>query len=329
MASPHAAGASALVKAAHPDWTPGQIKSALMTSSLQSVTKQDGTTPSDPFDRGAGALHVDRAVNPTLTFDETPARYFAAAGDPLGRVHLNLPSINSTRMSGVLRTTRTFKNVSGQPQLIQTSTQAPAGSSISVSPNVIPIAPGESKTVEITIDGTNLTVGQQYFGQITFDPSRGGANDVVMPVAFVKRQGDVTLTHTCSPTTLTRDGAPASCNVSATNFASVPANVNIQVSSSFPQKLEIRDVAAPGVATGNGLSFTGTLSPALAPQIASLTNGGAPFGFFPLASAGRRTAARVRRRHAGELQRQPVPVRHRVVQPGRGRLERVRRDGRR
>jgi subtilisin family serine protease len=286
MASPHAAGASALVKAAHPDWTPGQIKSALMTSSLQSVTKQDGTTPSDPFDRGAGALHVDRAVNPTLTFDETAARYFAAAGDPLGRVHLNVPSINSTRMSGVLRTTRTFKNVSGQPQLIQTSTQAPAGSSISVSPNVIPIAPGESKTVEITIDGTNLTTGQQYFGQITFNPSRGGANDVVMPVAFVKRQGDVTLAHICSPTTLTRDGAPASCTVTAANFASVPATVNIQVSSSFPQKLAIRDVAAPGVATENGLSFTGTLSPALPPQIASLTNGGAPFGFFPLATLG-------------------------------------------
>jgi subtilisin family serine protease len=286
MSSPHSAGASALVKDAHPDWTPGQIKSALMTSSLQSVLKQDGTTASDPFDRGAGALHVDRAVSPTLTFDETAARYFASAGDPLNRVHLNLPSINSTRMSGVLRTTRTFKNVSGQPQSIHVRTQAPAGSTISVSPSVIPIAPDESKTVEITIDGTNLTTGQQYFGQITFDPSRGGANDVVMPIAFVKAQGSVTMAHTCAPTTLTRDGSPADCTVTAANFASVPANVNIQVSSSFPQKLAIRNVAAPGVASGDGLSFTGTLSPALPPQIQPLVNGGAPFGFFPMASLG-------------------------------------------
>ena len=148
---------------------------------------------------------------------------------------------------------------------------------------MIPIAPGESKTVEITIDGTNLTTDQQYFGQITFNPSRGGANDIVMPVAFVKRQGDVTLAHSCSPTTLTRDGTPASCATSRrrTSPRCRPMSTS-RVSSSDPRSSRSRDVAAPGVATGNGLSFTGTLSPALPPQIASLTNGGAPFGYFSL-----------------------------------------------
>ena len=32
MSSPHIAGSGALLKALHPDWTPGQIKSALMTT---------------------------------------------------------------------------------------------------------------------------------------------------------------------------------------------------------------------------------------------------------------------------------------------------------
>ena len=71
MSSPHAAGVSALVKASHPTWTPAEIKSALMTSSVQSVVKEDGVTPAGAFDMGAGSIRADRAVNPTLVFNET------------------------------------------------------------------------------------------------------------------------------------------------------------------------------------------------------------------------------------------------------------------
>ena len=79
MSSPHSAGVSALVKAAHPDWTPGQIKSALMTSSIQSVLKEDGVRPADPFDRGAGrSAPIARSRRPSrLTWTRpitSPAR---------------------------------------------------------------------------------------------------------------------------------------------------------------------------------------------------------------------------------------------------------------
>src|SRR5690606_16954718 len=91
MSSPHAAGVSALLIAAHPDWTPGQVKSALMTSSLQSVVNADGT-PAGVFDRGAGSIRADRAVSPTITISETAEDFAAGAGDPLSRLDLNIPS---------------------------------------------------------------------------------------------------------------------------------------------------------------------------------------------------------------------------------------------
>ena len=71
------------------------IKSALMTSSAQDVVKEDGVTPADPFDVGSGSLRVNRAVNPTLVFDETYADFVASAADPLHRIDLNIASVNA------------------------------------------------------------------------------------------------------------------------------------------------------------------------------------------------------------------------------------------
>ena len=133
MSSPHAAGVSALVKAAHPNWTPGQVKSALMTSSVQSVLKEDGATRADPFDRGAGSIRANRAVEPTVTFDVTTAEYVAAAAtDALGRIHVNTPSINAPTMPGIITTTRTMTNVSGRSRSSTPGSRRAAGASISV-----------------------------------------------------------------------------------------------------------------------------------------------------------------------------------------------------
>ncbi len=98
MSSPYAAGVAALILAVHPSWTPGQVKSALMTSALQTATKEDGVTPADPFDDGAGSIRADRAVQPTLTFDVPASDFVAAEHDPRGWLDLNLPSIDAMQM---------------------------------------------------------------------------------------------------------------------------------------------------------------------------------------------------------------------------------------
>ncbi len=72
MAAPHVTGATALLKQLHPDWTPAQIKSALMSTAVQPAAL--GTNPTN---RGAGRLNlgdpeatnVGSPTDPGLTFD--------------------------------------------------------------------------------------------------------------------------------------------------------------------------------------------------------------------------------------------------------------------
>ena len=75
MSSPHVAGYYALLKQAHPDWTPAMAKSAMMTTADPKVLNSDQTTPADPFDMGSGHLNPGKVAkagssfNPGLVYD--------------------------------------------------------------------------------------------------------------------------------------------------------------------------------------------------------------------------------------------------------------------
>ncbi|MFI8190900.1 S8 family peptidase [Streptomyces sp. NPDC085946] len=61
MATPHVAGAAALLKQQHPDWTYAELKGALTASA------KGGTYT--PFQQGAGRVQVDKAVKQTVIAD--------------------------------------------------------------------------------------------------------------------------------------------------------------------------------------------------------------------------------------------------------------------
>jgi hypothetical protein len=281
MSSPHTAGSGLLLKALHPDWTPGQIKSALMTTATTSVVKEDLTTPADPFDMGAGRISLNVAGNPGLTFDESAAKLAALQATPLKAVDANLPSVNAPVLPGSLTTTRVAKNVTNKPQTYRASATAPAGSSITVSPSVFTVAAGKTAAFKITI--TSLTpTAEQQFGEVKLTPVGTGPPVLHLPVAFVPQQGDVKLTSDCAPASITLF-TNSTCTVTATNASALDTTVNLRTDTG----LRLPIVSAPGATVKN--PFTATKDnvalngnklgvPSLAP--------GALFGYVPLASKG-------------------------------------------
>ncbi|HSC50039.1 MAG TPA: S8 family serine peptidase [Gaiellaceae bacterium] len=289
MSSPHAAGVAALIKASHPTWTPPEIISAMMTSSVQSVVKEDGATPATPFDMGGGSIRADRAVNPTLVFDETYANFVAAGTDTLHRIDLNLPSIDATTMSGSVSTQRTAINVSGRSQNLRVQITQPAGVTITVGHDNhnLHIPRDGSRTFPITISAPSVANGQ-YFARIDLVPKHGG-NKVTIPVAFVKQQGVVTLSSTCSPTSFAARKGSTHCSTTLQNVGQSAANAALQVAQQANERhrLDYGNVGSPGslIGQGDGVAWSGALSPAIPPQVTSIDNitgNGPAGGYLPL-----------------------------------------------
>ena len=165
-----------------------------------------------------------------------------------------------------------------------------------MSPKTVVVGAGETATIQITIDATGVPNGQ-YFGQVTLDPNRPQYNAAVLPVAFRKGQGVNSLVHSCTPTTI-QVGDSADCVVEAQNLSPVPAQASLTVQGPNNEQLRIENVSAPGVPSGNGFTWSGTLTPALAPTINPLVVPASPappvaaytplrlFGVAPVAGVG-------------------------------------------
>ncbi|HVE17442.1 MAG TPA: S8 family serine peptidase [Ilumatobacteraceae bacterium] len=232
MSSPHIAGSALLMKALHPDWRPGEIKSALMTTATTDVVKQDLVTPADPFDFGAGRVDLTQAGSAAIVFEDTAQRMFNLGQSGVTALDLNLPSINVPTMPGTVTVTRTATNVTNSDYRFQASTVSPAGSTIKITPAAGRIRPGKSQTFKVTITSSAAT--GQYFGQINLTSKNSPA--LHLPVAFFNKQGDVTLAQSCDPTTIRVRGS-TTCAVTAQNNGDGDATVSI--TSKVSSKLEI------------------------------------------------------------------------------------------
>ncbi|KAF8028306.1 hypothetical protein BT93_E1039 [Corymbia citriodora subsp. variegata] len=80
MSCPHLSGVAALLKSAHPDWSPAAIKSAIMTTATTSNMEGQpildySLKPANIFTTGAGHVNPSKAVDPGLIYDIKPQDY--------------------------------------------------------------------------------------------------------------------------------------------------------------------------------------------------------------------------------------------------------------
>ncbi|WP_371194009.1 S8 family serine peptidase [Glaciecola sp. SC05] len=208
MSSPHIAGMGALLSGEFPDWSPAEIKSAIMTTARQNLVKENGSTPADPFDFGAG--HVDPApsLNPGLVYDANlgdylgflcgqgeaglvaSARFGANCNDIVAQgfatdaSQLNYPSIAIGELQGTETISRTVTDVSGNGGSYTVNVDAPEGTAVTVQTfdsagNVIPsglleVAPGGTASYSLTFDSVpGFPANDWVFGSVTLERTDG------------------------------------------------------------------------------------------------------------------------------------------------------------
>ena len=216
MSGPHIAGMAALLRGQYPDWSPAQIKSALMTTARQNVLKEDAATPADPFDFGAGHAAPVAAMDPGLTFDTNFGDYMgfmcgldeegfvlAQSGANCGDIEsfgfatdpsqLNYPSIAIGELGAAETISRTVADVSGLGGTYVATIEAPAGIDVTLRTfdgagvetpgSDLVVAADGSASFALTFEKNETAVINQWtFGAITFTNEHG--HSVRSPIAI-------------------------------------------------------------------------------------------------------------------------------------------------
>ncbi|CAN0863808.1 Subtilisin-like protease SBT1.7 [Linum grandiflorum] len=197
MSCPHVAGLAALVKAAHPEWSPAAVRSALMTTAY--VSYKDGND-STPFDHGAGHVDPVSALNPGLVYDLTAEDYLSFlcalnytelqintvarrnyTCDPKKKhsvADFNYPSfavnVDTTQIDGV-KHTRTVTNVgaSGGVYKVSVTPEQIPGVKIVVEPETLSFKEAnEKKGYTVTFMASSMAIGTNRFARLEWSDGK-------------------------------------------------------------------------------------------------------------------------------------------------------------
>ncbi|WP_441250123.1 S8 family serine peptidase [Kitasatospora sp. McL0602] len=148
MATPHVTGLVALVRAAHPQWTPAEVKAALMDTAADTWLGDGRTGPVyGPERAGAGRAQVDAAVRtPVLAYAAGPGAVDGAVGVSFGPVPVSGPTELSREVELRNYADRPLDYTTGY----QSSTETP-GVGYRMSPARVTVPAGGTARVVVTL----------------------------------------------------------------------------------------------------------------------------------------------------------------------------------
>ncbi len=191
MASPHVAGAAALLKAVHPDWTPSMLSSALLTTATAELAHDFDGSEATVHERGSGRPRLDQAVFAGLYLDESRLGFLAAnpnsGGDPS---NLNLPGLVDPGCHDTCEFQRTVTDLVGGADWTVTTKAFTAGVAVNVVPDSFILTKGGKQSLGITADLTqSAVIGSWVYGEVRL--SSTGLTDAVLPLAIFVNGGDL------------------------------------------------------------------------------------------------------------------------------------------
>lgn len=173
MATPHVAGAAALLLQQHPQWTSAQLKAALTATAQPNPANT-------VYEQGGGRVDLDRATRQSLWADA---------------VTLNMGYFQATKDSDRATKQVTYRNDSDAPLTLtlradavhQSGDPAQEGT-LTVSPATLTVPAGATASAQVSVDMTGRRTGA-YSGRIVADSSDG--QQIGTPTGWYKQDADL------------------------------------------------------------------------------------------------------------------------------------------
>ncbi|MER5890216.1 S8 family serine peptidase [Streptomyces sp. NPDC001941] len=203
MATPHVAGAAAILKQRHPDWTYAELKGALTASTKGG----DGLTA---FQQGSGRVQVDKALSQTVIADPVSVAFGTVAWPHTD----DRPTSKKIRYRNLGTSDVTLDlAVSGlDPQ----GAPAPAGF-FTLGADRVTVPAGGTAEVSLAAD---TKLGGETFGTYSAYVTASGGGQSVRTAAAVVREGEA---YDLTIRTLDRDGSDAKLFTNSLNGLTGPA----------------------------------------------------------------------------------------------------------